>query len=84
MGVELVWRDLRPGSTGVILSINRKKEEVRGEDVAPPGKDVKTPPVLVTPSASYVPELGGSQVAAQKSLVDRTATQIVSLMEKGW
>jgi len=82
MGIELVWRDLRPGCTGAILSTDLKKEEVRGED---PIKGVKPPPpALVTPSSTFVPELGGSLLAAQKQLVDRAAIQIVSLMEKGW
>ena len=46
MGVELVWRDLRPGSTGTILSIERKKEEVRGEVPAIPaaGRETAAPP----------------------------------------
>jgi hypothetical protein len=82
MGVELVWRDLRPGCTGTILSADPTKAELRGED---PIKGAKPPPpVLVTPTATFVPELGGTLVAAQKQLVDRTAIQIVSMMEKGW
>jgi hypothetical protein len=88
MSVDLVWRDLRPGSTGAILSIERKKEEVRGEVPPAPLPDAKplppTAPAAVTPSATYIPELGGSLLAAQKQLVDRTAIQIVSMMEKGW
>jgi hypothetical protein len=82
MGVELVWRDLRPGCIGTILSADPTKEELRGED---PIKGAKPPPpVLVTPTATFIPELGGTLVAAQKQLVDRTAIQIVSMMEKGW
>jgi hypothetical protein len=84
IGIELTWRDLRPGSTGVILSINPKKEEVRGEEI-PIAKDVKPPPpVLVTPMSTYVPEVGGSALSSRKQLVDRAAIQIVSMMEKGW
>jgi hypothetical protein len=82
MGVELVWRDLRPGCSGIILSSDPKKEEVRGEIPLPGAKP--PPPALVTPTASFVPELGGSLLAAQKQLVDRTAIQIVSMMERGW
>jgi len=82
MSVELVWRDLRPGCTGTILSADPRKEEVRGEAVIPGTKP--PPPALVTPSATFIPELGGSLLAAQKSLVDRTAIQIVSMMERGW
>jgi hypothetical protein len=85
MGVELVWRDLRPGSTGVLLSTELMKEEVRGEEPLPVAPGAKPlPPTLLTPNASYVPELGGTQLAAQKQLVDRAAIQIVSMMEKGW
>lgn len=84
MGVELVWRDLRPGSTGTILSNERKKEEVRGEEIPGTPAAAKPLPTLVTPSANFIPELGGSLAAAQAQLVERTAIQIVSMMEKGW
>jgi Lipopolysaccharide-assembly len=85
MGVELVWRDLRPGSTGTILSVDPKKEEVRIDDPLNPSKLPKTtPPSIVTPTADYIPELGGSRLAANAAMVNRTAIQIVSMMEKGW
>ena len=84
MGVELVWRDLRPGRTGEILSAEGKPLPGLGGDastvvVAPPPL-----PALITPQATFVPELGGSITTARKQLVDRTAIQIVSLMEKAW
>jgi Lipopolysaccharide-assembly len=82
LSVELTWRDLRPGCTGTILSADPKKEEVRGENPLPGPKS--PPPALVTPSATYIPEVGGSVLAARKQLVDRAAIQIVSMMEKGW
>jgi hypothetical protein len=41
-------------------------------------------PVLVQPSATFVPELGGSVASAEKQLVDRLAIQIVSMMERPW
>ncbi len=82
MGVELTWRDLRPGSTGTILSVDPKKEEVRGEVPIAGAKPAL--PTLVSPTADFIPELGGSLAAAQRQLVDRTAIQIVSMMEKGW
>ncbi len=85
MGVELVWRDLRPGSSGSILSIDPKKEVVRGDELLNPLSLPKTtPPSLVTPTADYIPELGGSRLAANAAMVNRTAIQIVSMMEKGW
>jgi hypothetical protein len=85
MGVELVWRDLRPGSSGNILSVDPKKEEVRNDDPLNPAKIPKTtPPSIVTPTADYIPEIGGTRLAANAALVNRTAIQIVSMMEKGW
>jgi hypothetical protein len=41
-------------------------------------------PVIVQPTATYVPELGGSVTSAEKQLVDRLAIQIVSMMERPW
>jgi hypothetical protein len=82
MTVELTWRDLRPGSTGTILSADPRKETVRDETPLPGQKP--PPPTLVSPSANFIPELGGSLAAANKQLVDRTAIQIVSMMEKSW
>jgi hypothetical protein len=82
LSVELTWRDLRPGCSGTILSADPKKEVVRGENPMPGAKP--PPPLLVTPSATYIPEVGGSLLAARKQLVDRAAIQIVSMMEKGW
>ncbi|MCI0642987.1 MAG: LPS assembly lipoprotein LptE [Gemmataceae bacterium] len=76
MGVEIVWRDLRAGQSGQLLSGNGKK--VGHPEGAPP------PPIVVQPNASFVPELGGSLTSAQKQLVDRTAIQIVSMMEQPW
>jgi hypothetical protein len=87
MNVELTWRDLRPGSTGVLLSTEPKKEEVRGEEVPPQVKGAKPPtptPTLVSPAATYIPELGGSNASARQQLVNRAAIQIVSMMEKAW
>lgn len=85
MGVELVWRDLRPGLTGKILS-GDDPEQYR-DPLQPPlpgAPPAAPPPALVQPQATFIPELGGSITTARKQLVDRTATQIVSLMEQGW
>jgi hypothetical protein len=67
IAVELVWRDLRPG--GAV-------------PLAGPGGDVvPTPPVLVQPSATFIPELGGSRTSAEKMLIDNLAVGIVQKME---
>lgn len=47
-------------------------------------KEGKPLPVLVQPTATYVPELGGSVTSAEKQIVDRLAIQIVSMMERPW
>jgi hypothetical protein len=79
MGVEIVWRDLRPGHTGEILSTKKK------DDDRPDAKPLPSPPIaLVQPTADFIPELGGSLASAQWALVERTAVQIVSMMEKPW
>jgi hypothetical protein len=81
VGVELFWRDLRPGHDGEILS----RPLVRGTEaplVVKEGQAV--PPVLVQSLASFIPELGQSVTTAEKANVDRLAVQIVSLMEKPW
>ena len=83
MGVELVWRDLRPGFTGAILSADRRPEELLAGVPVLPGAPPPQP-TIVSPQAQFIPELGGSITTAEKQLVDRTAVQIVSMMEKGW
>ncbi len=42
------------------------------------------PPVLVTSTGEYIPELGQSNVTAYQQAINRMAVQIVSLMEKPW
>jgi Lipopolysaccharide-assembly len=81
--IEVVWRDLRPGHTGDILSNKKRFDET---ELPLPGELRATAPVavplLITPTASYVPELGGSNASAQFQLVNKAATQIVHMMEK--
>jgi hypothetical protein len=82
INIEVEWRDLRPGHTGDILS-NPKRFDPN--ELPLPG-DVKASapkaiPLLVTPSATYVPELGGSNTTAQLQGVQRAARQIVNMME---
>jgi hypothetical protein len=83
LGVELVWRDLRPGRSGEILS--RPPLGKPGEPPPPPPPPgAVTPPVLVMSLAHFRVELGESMATAQKENVDKLAVQIVSMMEKPW
>lgn len=86
IAVELIWRDLRPGHTGDLLSKEWKREdpnlESKEDEARRLGKPIPTaPPVIVAPVNSFIPELGGSLASANKQLVDRIAVQIVSMME---
>ncbi len=80
--VEVVWRDLRSGHQGDILS-NPKRFDPN--ELPLPG-DLKTRaptavPLLVTPTTTYVPELGGTQASAQTQAARQAARQIVNMME---
>jgi hypothetical protein len=82
VNIEVVWRDLRPGHTGDILSNPKRfdpKEEPLPGDL--PAKAPVAVPLLVTPNAMYTPELGGSNTSAQAQIVNRAAKQIVNMME---
>jgi hypothetical protein len=85
MGVEVVWKDLRPGRTGEVLSNPRaaltREPPLPGMEPVPPAPAM---PILLLPVATYEPELGGSTQTAEKQVIDRVAVQIVSMMEKGW
>lgn len=80
--IEVVWRDLRPGHAGDILS-NRKRFDpnelpLPGES---PAKAPTAVPLRLTPTATYVPELGGSNASANALAVSRAARQVVQMME---
>jgi hypothetical protein len=82
MTVELFWRDLRPGHNNEILSRPRPG---RPADPAPLGLPPQDgPPVTVQSQAVFTPELGTSRTTAEKTLIDRMAVQIISMMEKPW
>lgn len=79
MNVEIVWRDLRPGQQGQMLSAQRQggtRSPVNPLDPVAP-----LPPTLVTAMGNFAPELGGSITSAQKDCCDRAAVQIISMME---
>ena len=85
LGVQVVWKDLRPGKIGEVLSNPKTtlptEEPLPGMPQAPVGKEA---PILLLPVATYEPELGGSNATAEKQAIDRVAVQIVSMMEKSW
>jgi hypothetical protein len=81
--VEVVWRDLRPGRCGDVLSLPARGNP--GDPLPPPPPPgAVLPPVIVQSLGSFIPELGGSLTTAEKQNVDRLAVQIVSMMEKPW
>lgn len=80
ISVEVVWRDLRKGRHGEILSQPAPTQP--GQMPPPPGSP--PPPVLVQTVASFIPELGGSLTTSEKQNIDRLAVQVVSMMEKAW
>jgi hypothetical protein len=83
MTVELVWRDLRQGHNGAILSQQPPGRPADPELPLPPAP-AKPPPVVVQSIAVYTPELGPSVETATQTNIDRIAVQIVSMMEKPW
>jgi hypothetical protein len=85
LGIEVVWKDLRPDRIGEILSNPKstlaQEPPLPGQPPPPTGKPL---PVLLLPVATFEPELGGSNATAEKQAIDRVAVQIVYMMEKGW
>lgn len=79
LAVEVVWKDLRPGHVGEVLS-QPPPPPPSSEAVAPPPPP-PPPPVLIQSVATLEPELGTSLASAQKMNVDKVARQIVAAME---
>jgi hypothetical protein len=94
MTAEVTWLDKRIGHIDEVLSkpavVGPLPTAVPVSPVLPlPGVDPlaplpKAPPIIVTATASYHPELGGSTVSAEQQLINKMAVQIVSMMEKPW
>src|SRR5262249_44122073 len=75
--IEVQWKDLRSGE---VLSIpNGMRRPVLGEVIDPSAPPA--PWVQVTPSVSYVPELGGTTASSLDAVAKQTARQIVHMME---
>ncbi len=85
LGVEVVWKDLRPGKLGEVLS-NPKSTLPQEPPLPgmPPTPVGKAAPVVLLPVATFEPELGGSNATAEQQAIDRVAVQIASMMEKSW
>jgi hypothetical protein len=72
-------RERQNAAPGTVFAEEDRRDRVPRLDAA--GKPL---PVLVQPSATFIPELGGSVASAESQLVDRLAIQIVSMMERPW
>jgi hypothetical protein len=83
LGIEVVWRDLRPGRGGDILSNPKRFDPnvlpLPGEAPPPPPAAI---PFRVTPTARWVPELGSSTLTAEYQAANRAAMQIINMMEE--
>jgi hypothetical protein len=77
--VEVVWRDLRPGHIGDVLS--RPPPKPPGTELITPPVAPELPPVLFQSLATLEPELGSSLATARQWNVDKLARSIVSSME---
>jgi hypothetical protein len=75
IGAQIIWRDLRPGKVGDVLSAQRQG----GAGAPPPGAPAQ--PTLVTAWGQFETELGGSITQAQADALNRLAVQVVSMME---
>lgn len=88
VGVEVIWRDLRQGHLGDVLSGMGKLETLPpGIPIGPitTGSKASSPPgprpVLISPTVDFIPELGGSRTSAEYRVGENLAVQIVSMME---
>jgi hypothetical protein len=87
LAVDIVWKDLRPGHEGEILSRPRPGPGAPPPPPPPnlpPGAPPPEPTVRVTSTGDFIPEVGGSITTAQLQNVNRLAVQIVNMMEKPW
>ncbi len=82
VSVEIYWRDLR---TGELLS-QPKKKAAQLPSALDPTPVAATPdkPLLVTSTATFIPELGQSLNSSQLKACEKLASQIVGMMENPW
>ncbi len=82
IGVEMSYLDLRPGRQGLSLLTPEGQKRVDRDPLEPIVIDPKNPPVvLITPTTTYIPELGGSNASAEAYLARQLAKQVVNMME---
>ncbi|HEV8062204.1 MAG TPA: LPS assembly lipoprotein LptE [Gemmataceae bacterium] len=81
MAVAVTWKDVR---TGEYLTRPRSGPGSLPPDAPLGAQFLPPPPVIITSTADFAPEVGESISTAQKSNVDKIAIQIVSMMEKPW
>jgi len=86
MTVEVIWRDLREGKGGEILSQPPaiKKTDPMPEPPPPGAPPPVAKPVIIQTMATFIPEVGQSLTTAEQEEINRLARQIVSMMEKPW
>lgn len=81
LAAAVQWKDLR---TGEYLTRPRTGPGSLPPDAPPGAQFIPPPPVMITSTADFAPELGESITTAQQKNVNRMAIQIVSMMEKAW
>jgi hypothetical protein len=81
MAVAVQWKDLR---TGEYLTRPRSGPGSLPPDAPPGAAQLPPPPVIITSTSDWAPELGESWATGQQRNVNRLAIQIVSMMEKPW
>ena len=82
VSVEIYWRDLR---TGELLSQPKKKAPQLPSALDPtPVATAPDKPLLVTSTATFIPELGQSLNSSQLKSCEKLASQIVGMMENPW
>jgi hypothetical protein len=81
LAAAVQWKDLR---TGEYLTRPRTGPGSLPPDAPPGAQFIPPPPVVITATADFAPELGESITTAQQKMVNRMAIQIVSMMEKPW
>jgi hypothetical protein len=86
MTVEVIWRDLRPGKGGDILSQPPavKRTDPMPEPPPPGSPPPVAKPVIIQTIATFIPEVGQSLTSGEQEEINRLARQIVDMMEKPW
>ena len=72
---EVLWRDRAPGKLGDVLS-GKKRREGEPPVLGPDGKERPPTPVILAPTAYYIPEIGGTNATALTQIYNSLAVQI--------